>query len=137
MLLVFITFLLTVRSSDPEGFCEIIVLKNFKKTKGTPAPLFNAVASCKFIEKEAYAQVLPYEFCKNLQNSFFMKHLQRCIQSTVNYLRSSLQFYLKKTPWQVLPCKFLKTFKNVYFVGHLQRSASKFKPGINVIKNTR
>ena len=71
---------LCFRSSRPEVFCKIAVLRNFAKFTGKhlcQGLFVNKVAgqACSFINKETLVQVFPVNFAKFLRTPFFIEHL--------------------------------------------------------------
>ena len=78
-----LTFCLTFlenRSSRPERFYKIGVLKNFAKFTGKnlcQSCVFNKVVGlvCNFINKETLTQVFSCEFCEIFKNTFFYRTL--------------------------------------------------------------
>ena len=60
-----------VRSSHVEGRCKVVLMKDLTKLIGKLLHLsFNAVAGCKFIDKETLAQVKPADFTKIYRIAF-------------------------------------------------------------------
>ena len=62
------------RSSRPDVFCKIGVLRNF--TKFTGKPVYQSLFFGLQLKKETLVLVFSCEFCEISKNTFFIEHLQ-------------------------------------------------------------
>ena len=96
-----LTFILALRSSRPDVFCE----------KG---------AACNFIKKETLAQVFSCEFCKISKNTFFLQNTSGgCFCSTLQFILKSRNYCVLFTSIFLILIKFLYYKFNTFLPNQL------------------